>query len=111
MFAGVNISSPAEEDADDEQDEQDDLGTAGRSHSTVFECGADTDTKSAYRKAGGTAETTFAVFTQGDDETLVAWARWGTASPELLGEVPPLDAVMQWRRSARKRAPCWAPTR
>ena len=53
-------------------------------------------------------ETTFDVFTEGNDETLGAWARWSTEPPvQLLSEVLTVGTVMQWRSSAKKKAPTW----
>ena len=53
-------------------------------------------------------ETTFDVFTEGNDETLGAWDRWSTEPPvQLPSEVLTAGTVMQWRSSARKKAPTW----
>ena len=111
MFGDLNTASPAEEyDEQDEHDEQDpfDSATAGKSSSTVFVYEVDAGTKSVTRKVVGSRkhaiETTFDVFTEGNDETLGAWARWSTEPPvQLPSEVLTVGTVMQWRSSARKK--------
>ena len=91
MFGDLNTASPAEEYVEqDELDEQDpfDSATAGKSSSTVFVYEVDAGTKSVTRKVVGSrkhaTETTFDVFTEGNDETLSAWARWSTEPPVQL---------------------------
>ena len=108
MFAGVNILSAAEGDEDEEQDEHDDLGTAGGSHSTVFEYGVGGVTKSVCRKAEGNCkrafDTTFDVFTQGRDVGCVSSLkqRVGDAVAELglkerqFGSPLPRSRVIVW---------------
>ena len=114
MFGDLNTASPAEEyDEQDEHDEQDpfDSATAGKSSSTVFVHEVDAGTKSVTRKVVGSRmhaiETTFDVFTEGN-ETLGAWARWSTEpTVQLPSEVLTVGTVMQWRSSAREKAPTW----